>query len=327
MLTGTSESIHNPIHVSPLNRRSPFGPLDKRLEYEVEVEVEDEAPSPTPTPITTPIKTSSKLDPSQIKAGQKLYDNLQNAPKDASVDYGYAAKIKNPEFEKGKNGECPKIKEKSPSAESKEIHGPMHDLGLDADAKFQRAELSPPIYEGVGSETDYESSNAISAVLTSKDQSTLIVAHNWTERYYPGVSESDKIPESEFWFQQWKVQAPNAISTLKYNVRQNIVETETQKVILDTNKNKNGEAKLKSQVTFSSTAAPKADGTNPEKDGFMALAQTHYGKTIFKMLTDHKKEFKGLNVVKVHTWCQIDLSSVQASASGLLPHMIWELGH
>ena len=80
-----------------------------------------EAPPVAPAPIAAPVGAPSKLDQAQVKAGQDLYDNLQKAPKDASVDHGFAAKIKNPAFEKGKNGKCPKMKDKSPSAESKEI--------------------------------------------------------------------------------------------------------------------------------------------------------------------------------------------------------------
>ena len=64
-------------------------------------------------------------------------------------------------------------------------------------------------------------------------------------------------------------------------------------MILDTNKNLIKEAKFESQITFSSTATSKAEGANSEKDDFMTLAQEDNDKTIFRMLTDHKRSLRG----------------------------------
>lgn len=285
------------------------------------------APAPRPAPAAAP----SRLDPAQIRRGQDLIDNLERAPITNSIDHDYAQKILNPAFAKGKAGEVPVIRTKAPSALSEglpeDITGPMKDLGLDANDKtFRRSELraaDKSVHGEIWSDSEEPSENPISVILTSEKQRTLIAQKSFNDHYPPRFPEKDKIPQSELWFQQWKAEAPKSIPSLKYNIRQNIQNQDTQRVIEDANKNLNdGKLVTHKKVTFDPTVEVKPGAANPQKDAFMALAQTDNGRALFRMLSDHKQDFQGLKVVKVHTWTWNEIDAKDY----IYPHMIWEMG-
>lgn len=280
---------------------------------------EDTGHAPGPAPASPPPAAAappSSLNKADIANGQGFYDDLQKAPATNSIDHDYNNLIQDPAYERGADGKVPKV-EVGPVAspdydELNKVSGPMQDLKLDAtDNTFRFATLQAKSKMG-----------AISRTYASDRQKTIVISASYNNQYPKDFPKARMIPQSEIIFQQWKAESPNGVANLKFVVRKDVNNGDTQQVIKKANMDLNGGNLVKNaQQTFDFKAPVAPGAANPQKDGFLALAQTDNGRGVFRMLADHKADFQDLNVVKVHTWVLGDDDSAFGNFQ-----MIWELG-
>ncbi|KAL9108922.1 MAG: hypothetical protein Q9227_006318 [Pyrenula ochraceoflavens] len=246
----------------------------------------DSNPPPIGAPQSQPPSDPAPaLDPSDPRAGavansakpiNKLNSAISSNVKDSDV------KDWSTHYDDRSNGQVQALQNGDPKAS---IYAKDIKLGLNTQYKEINLYSKAP-----------GSSRSVSDALYSKDDNAIIakMSYNTEDKNAP----ADKIPNSALLFKNWKDTAGSDanVKNLKYVVRTQIGNTDTQNVIMQALKTTPG-ALNKKVMPWKGYASWGPDDVN-----YKAMAGTDNGRSSFNLLANYHQELGDLKVTRIHAW-------------------------